>query len=682
MSDDIQMSTAVDDLDAEDEAQEGTFGAATPLNNFLPPSENYASEEEVAQWVKEELASVVDWTVNDRAYLEQAWEEIDRMVELNHDENRRYFGSSDYYVPLYAKNRQSIISNLSRGMFPSDDYIDASMPYLNAPDTEEKAKAAKLYMQWELDSNAQFRTRVKDFLGQWVDTGNAVFKVLYKKPSQRDREVRFMDSGQPKMGGARNEGASIKARNINDVYVFPTNISGIDEAMLIFEFVDVPRSYVEQMVESGKWDRDVGERFLAGNGGSSDHSNAIIRRLEAKGLESPLESSLRGKLSEQFTVIECWTFAALPKRAYITGEETAGRLVPVRVVMTPGGDALSVVRNPHWHQQSPYEFARQNTKPGLFYGYGHGKMHKALQYLTNDTANQTNDCGIYAMNPIAVMNPNQLVGPPPALAPGVAIYAHNVKDAIHFDRPPIDQVQWGMQQLQIWIGMGQDFGGAPPIMQGNNTGRGGKTATGAQILQNNARTPIQDAVEDIENQALISMMKKVWKNAQQYRDGQVMATVAGQQLKMDRATLSLDASFRWMASSQAVNNQVRAQQAIQLMSAIAPAVPLLMQMGYIVDFATLIQRIYVDGFGFRGFKDFIRPAQAVPGQVPFGAPGAVQPQPAQMGGIQAEQGDRTRSALEQVNGMFGSEPAAPGEGEDFMTIRGMADDMAGMMGGM
>ena len=675
---DIQMATPVDDLDQSDEAQEGTFGSTIP-NMFLPPDENYAEDSDTEQWVRSELLSIIEWTVNDRLTLEQAWDEIHAMVMMQHGESRRYYGRSDYYLPMYAKNRQAIISNLSRGMFPSDEYIDASLNDPAISDKEEKAKAAKLYMQWELDSNARFKTKVKDFLGNFVDTGTGVFKVLYKKAKKQEREVNFFGD-QPKMTGCRYEGAQITARNIRDVYVFPTNISDFSEAMVVFEFVDVSRAYVEEMVAAGAWSEEGARKLFMGSF-DANHQFSLANRLAYQGMQDPTSSYLRGKTAEQFTIIECYTFAELPKSAY-TADETPGQLVPVRIVMSPFGDSLSIKRNPSYHQQPPYEFARQNTFPGMFYGYGHGAMHTALQLLTNDTANQANDCGIYAMNPIAIMNPNQLVGPPAPLAPGVAIYAHSVKDAVVFDRPPADIWQYGMQQLQTWIGMGQDFGGAPPILQGNNTGRAGKTATGAQILQNNARTPIQDLVEDIENQALLSMMHKVWKNAQQYRDANVMATVSGQQLKMSREDLSLNATFKWMASSQAVNNQVRAQQAIQLMSAIAPAVPLLMQMGYVVDFATLIQRIYVDGFGFRGFKDFIRPAQAVPGQPPFGQPGGAMPRPDQLGGVQAEQGQRARSALEQVNGMLGSqEPAAPGEGEDFMAIRGMADDMAGRMGG-
>jgi len=54
-----------------------------------------------------------------------------------------------------------------------------------------------------------------------------------------------------------------------------------------------------------------------------------------------------------------------------------------------------------------------------------------------------------------------------------------------------------------------------------------------------------------------------------------------------------------------------------------------------------------------------------------------------MGGIRQEQGDRARSALEQLGGMMGpGAEAAPGEAEDFMDVRSGADDMAAMLGGL
>ncbi len=240
-----------------------------------------------------------------------------------------------------------------------------------------------------------------------------------------------------------------------------------------------------------------------------------------------------------------------------------------------------------------------------------------------------------------------------------------------FDRPPIDQVQMGMQVSNMLMGLAQDMGGAPPDY-GAKT-RAGQTATGMSIAQRNVQTPIADTVQDIESEQMLPILMGGWKNAIQYRNEDIMVSIAGEQIRVAPEMLMIDAEFRYLASSQAMNQQVRTQQMMTLVQAITPVVPMIMQQGYIVDFVALFKRVWTDGFGLRGFTDFIKKAQAVPGQ---GAPA-----PEQMGGVQAEQQDNMRSALGQVHGAFSPEAEAqPGEGEDFSMVRNEADDLAGMLG--
>jgi hypothetical protein len=147
-------------------------------------------------------------------------------------------------------------------------------------------------------------------------------------------------------------------------------------------------------------------------------------------------------------------------------------------------------------------------------------------------------------------------------------------------------------------------------------------------------------------------------------------------VKVNPEQLAIDAAFRWLASSQSSNNQVRTQQAMALIQAVLPLVPILMQQGYIVDFSGLVKRVYSDGLGFRNVDDFIKKAAAVPGAMPG------QPiDPAMMPNVQAEQEDRYRSALEQVPGN-GQVEAVPGEAEEFSNVRQEADDLAGILGSL
>jgi hypothetical protein len=46
------------------------------------------------------------------------------MAQLVRDDTSRYNGQSEVYLPVYQKARETRVSHLSRGLFPTDTYID------------------------------------------------------------------------------------------------------------------------------------------------------------------------------------------------------------------------------------------------------------------------------------------------------------------------------------------------------------------------------------------------------------------------------------------------------------------------------------------------------------------------------------------------------------------------------
>lgn len=662
-----------------EEAAPGTVAGTSPVP-FLPEAKNYAEVEDVKRYCQDELNPLMEQVRMERMQLEDEWNAIRRMNLLQHDAGKSYHGRSNAYLPVYRRNRSTFVSQLSRGLFPSDEYFDCVDLQNGDP---EAVKPLKAYMQWEMETNARVRTVMKPFLGQLCDYGTSPMKIWYAKELQSkatmQRKLQLVNGAshaQYGFGQCRIDGMRVSARNLFYWYIYPVTCDSIDDAQLIFEDIDVPRSYVEAMVRAKRWIPEVLTRITE----IPLHDTNRNLLLEARGHGSDRLSQEATQKLQNFTISEAWTFMVLPASAYLPFEEV-GSPVAVRVVFVDNLP-VEVTRNPFFHQRPPYRAPRTDFEPGYFYGSGMGRSVRHMQYLVNDFANQTNDCGTYGLNPIAKINPSLMVGPPKPLKPGGTIFTMDVNAGIQFDRPPIEQVGFGMNIVTSFIAWTQDWSGTPPIMQGNP--KGAKTATQSSILQKNAAMPIQDIVEDIELDTMIPMLEQGFSNAQQYREEGVMATVAGESVKVSPEDLAVNAKFRWLASSQAVNAQMRAQQAIQLIQAIIPLLPHLMQAGYIVDFVALIRRVYVDGFGFRGFSEFIRKAMAAP-QVP-GVPEAMGggPLPAirpdQQAGVAAEQGDRLRSALEQVYGS-GVE-MAPGEGDDFAEVRANADEIAGRMGGL
>jgi hypothetical protein len=645
------------------------FGNVIPLKpkGKLPGMKNYASDPEIRQFILTEFVPLIDQTRIYRISLEDEWSEIGSMNRMKHTSKRKYMGRSDMYFPIYKRERQKFVSQLSRGLFPSDDYFDCVNGDESNPDPEA-GKRVKHYMQWEMERNAKFRTLIKPFLAQLADYGTSPLKFWYRKDlSYQGGSKKPTIPGLPMMYGMNKvirEGLAVSARKLQYWYVWPPTAESLDDASLIFEDIDVPQSYVERMGKTGRWENidEVSSAAIVPR-----HQLTRNEMLQQQGVAPTLNTGISTSGSI-VTVTEVWTFMILPSAEYVEGEPD-DCAIPVRIVLI-NGIPVEVRRNPFFHQKPPYAVARMGHEAGFFYGDGQGRLMQPFQVMINDLFNQTNDNGIMSLNPVALINPGMMVGPPRPLAPGVPWYVSDVDKAVKWDRPPIDTAQYGIQHSQMLVGMAQDVGGAPPDRSAQS--RGAKTATGMQVLQRNAMLPLQDVTEDIENDVMVPVLWGGWKNAVQFREQAVLATVAGQSMQISPEDLAIEADFRYLASSQAQNNQVRTQQAQQLIQAVSPIVPLLMQQGYVVDFVALIRRIYVDGMGFRGFNEFIQKAQAVPQMGP--------PRPDQLGGVQAEQQDRMRSALEQLDGM-GSTEAQPGEAEDFMEVRQNADDLAGQMGG-
>lgn len=647
---------------------QATFDAAIP-RQYLPKVVNYATDPKVVEYITEEIVPIIDYCRNNRQELEDEWRAIQNMEMLKHDENRRYLGRSEAYWPLWSRILTTRASALAKGLFPSDEYFDAVD---QKGHTSEDARNAKAYMQWELERNARIRTVIKPFLRQLESFGNSPLKFTWQSSERYEgKSIRQalggVDTAQPSFQKQQYDGLYLSTRSMFNWHIYPHTADSLEEASLVFEDIEMNMTKIEALGrrELAPW---VNLDKVLNSTPSPYYETKKADSHGHYGLPTGTEPDT--KIGRNRVVQEVWTYMVLPKEAYLDDEDPE---CPLPVVITLSADfwPLCVMRNPYFHQRPPYRFQRYNTTPGVIYGYGTGKLVRHLQYQANDFVNQTNDCGNYILNPIVKRNPAMMAGPTRSIRPGVVWDVTDTDAAIKFDRPPHELVQVGMQMVASILNGGQDFAGAPPQLSGIKSG-GNNTATGMQILQKNAASPIQDQVEEIEQDTILPILTNGWRLAQQFRDRNVMLSVAGQNFKIDAVALAFDAQFRMLASSQAANSQQRAQMAIQFIQGVMPLVPLLMQQGYVVDPAPVLRRLYSDGLGFRGFDEFIKKAQ---GPMVTGPNG--QPMPGQQ--VQAEQGDRMRSALEQLGGQYMSD-AAPGEAEAFQEVRSEADAMAAAQG--
>lgn len=632
-------------------------------------SVNFAEDREAREWLELNLLSLLGTVRDDRSAQHSEWGKIARMATLVKDTTSAYTGQSDAYLPVYQKARETRVSHLSRGLFPTDTYLDCDS---ENPELDAHVVPAKAWMMWQLEKAAKLRAELKPFLRSLTDYGIAIAKVYWEKPLNPVKTTRMarlpgieqmlLNYGKPSPW--TNEGARFKARSPFSWYCWPTSINSIDEASLVFEDIQVSKQFIDEMGRKGVW-KNVEEISR-----SSNHENLnteLQARLDEVGGSADTAIDVRqGELATWTILTECWLRMPVPKKLYTTGE-TPGEPVPVKAVFA-GGVLIEARRNPFWHQKPPYVMQRMNETTDSLYTVGMGRSMLSLQGLINDFINQTNDNGIYGLNPIVKYNPNLVVGPLEPFAPGRA-YPVLDPNGIMFDRPPVEQLQYGLMITNQLITYANDLTGVPAVLQGSGAKGGAKTATGSQILQSNVKGELQDLIEDIELRVLMPTMHMIHSLGQQYESAERYLVISGgEKIQFTRDMLEGEIAWRWVASSQAVNQQQRAAQSLQFLQAVInPGVlQLLMQQGKLINPEPLLRRIYEDGLGQRNFDKIVTVAPMMPGVMPPG------------GGGEPPPGGAPRSAVEQAPG--GSGPMAPGEGEEFMAVRGQADEMAAMMG--
>lgn len=633
---------------------------------------NFAADATVKKWVMENVLPVIETCRYERQTLEEEWREIRRMVLLQHDNNRKYLGRSEAYIPAYAKARGTLISELSRALFPSEDYLDVRQ---RTDDKMEENQKAKQYIQYEFEKQMRLRTHIKEFLSQFVDFGLTVAKAWYERGTSY-KQLRHAKKGMAilpeRSAPSHLEGSRFSTRSVFYWYIWPTTVASVDEATIVFEDIDITLIDAKRLEANGIF-VNVTEAMNAFSTVALHKSNVQQQQVDIIGNPSnpPDSSAPSSQLSLQMTAQECWLDMPIPDSEYAE-DEVKGTPVPCKLTIV-GDVIVEARRNPFFHQKKPYLVSRMRTFPGSFYPKGAGTMSRYLQYLVNDFTNQLNDNGTYGLNPVAFVNPNTMAGPIPPIRPGAVFPTTDPQHGVRFDRPPVEQLQYGKMLVDMYTGLLFDVAGAPPILQGTNAGKGARTATSSQILQKNASNPIQDVVEDMEGDVMVPLMHMVWSFGNQYRSTPIFDELGGDAIAIAPDDIIGDVTMKFLASSQAANQQQRAQQAMMLLQVIPPLVPLLQQNGKQVDPTTLIQRIYSDGFGFRNFDSFVKPMQP---QMPGGMPGMPGQPPPGMGAPGENAG---ASAIPE------SEAAAPGEGEEFGNVRDNADIMAalsGMQGGV
>ena len=658
----------------------------TPEESILTPEvenaerKNFISDETVKQWVQTNVAQILQSIRNDWITIHAEWQDVNQMIAMEMSDKAKYKGETEVYLPTFINALETRTAHVKKASFPTDSYMDVLALKEETPEDIQQRDANKAWMKRQIETNAKLRSNFGSFVRNVLAYGFGVLKGYWEDCLKQQKKGKYKDNRIASVLNAKTKTYSGKCRvktvNNFSFYAYPLSVDSLDQCTIVFEDIQLSKQFVLNMVAKGYWNENDIHYGATTNDSEFQRQQNLLDNTKTS--QTAISGGMSGDLGSYTEVSEVWFSMVLPKKYHDKATIDAGDHmdpVPMKAVIC-GTNILDIQENPFNHGKHPYLAKKLTDTPDVLVTPGYGKWVMKSQFLVNDLINQLNDNGIYGLNPIVIRDPTKMAGHSlsQTISPG-AIF-DGEKDCITFERPDVNGIQWGAQLLDRAMATVNDTI-APPILQGTSqSGGAASTATGAQLLQSNTKTDIQDFNEDLEQQILIPLMEMFHSLGQQFETEEMFLAITGKdKIKFSPEMLAMDLSWQWVASSQSINQQVRGQQMqMFLQSILNPAVMQMLQMqGKQINIEPVLRKMWEDGLGQRSFESLFV-------QAPMGMPGMPGAPPPMQGMPPPTAAPPQVSAVDNnPNGNAATSPA-PGEGEMFRNVRDGAEAQSGAMG--
>ena len=626
-------------------------------------AKNWARIPAFVDRMKAEVIPMLSEIRRRRSGLNEMWARLFKVWSLEH-EDQGYVGTSNVYVPAGKKVGDTLVSQLVSATFPGDDNFSVEARRYDDPTWAQRAVSVKETLKYRVENTARLRVASGRFYRQLVLTGNSPVKFHYRREYARMRQ-RARPRGElfgmplPPEDVTLRDTPVFETIDASNFYAFPEDVNDLCDAELIFEDMTVSLASLRRRAAQDLYDSAAVER--AGRmSRNPEKTQATQEKLRAQGIPVPNEAANHYGMVD-LTELHIRFDPSAPDMAH---EKDARWML---ITVTSAGEVLRAIDNPWWHGRPPYALGRMGTNVGRLYGTGFIEGIRELNVLLNDQTNQGMDCATYALNPITLTNPDLIQGALAPLAPGVQWLVQDVNRAVRTITPPMEPLNATSiltTQTQAWI---NDYGGAPPVLQGGSApGRAFRTATGIGTAQRNASVPLQEIVRLCEAEVFEQSLFHFWALDQQFANDDMLIYFSGESRprRVDPRTLAGDWMFKWMASTQTSNLQVKGNNILQLLNLVAspPMVQAFQQNRLRFNPKPWLKRLCQEVYGFRDIDDAVVEDMAKMMGPPPGRPpelGQGQPPPPE----------------------FGGEPPIEDSGE-FSAMRDEANDLAAGYGGM
>lgn len=668
----------------------------TPEQSILTPDstvterKDFIENNEVKEWVQENVANILQSIRNDWNTIHAEWQDINKMIAMEMAEKAKYKGETEIYLPTFINALETRTAHVKKAAFPTDSYMDVIALKQETPADIEQRDANKAWMRRQIEGS-KLRANLGSFVRNVLAYGFGVIKPYWedclkiqKKGKYASDKLANILTDKPKKYTGK---CRVKTVNNFTFYAYPLSVDTLEQCTIVFEDIQLSKQFVKNMVAKGYWKEE--DITYSSSMGDSEEERQKNLSDNTKTSQTAISGGLPGDLGSYTEVSEVWFSMVLPPKYFTNEEKLNGDHhdpVPMKAVIC-GTNIVDIQENPFNHGKHPYLAKKLLDIPDVLVSPGYGKWVMKSQFFVNDLANQINDNGIYGLNPIIIRDASKMAGHSlsQTISPG-AIF-DGEKDCLTFERPPMEHIQYGGQLLDRAKAEVNDII-APPILQGTSSSGAGKTATGAQLLQANTKTDIQDFNEDLEQVTLIPLMEMFHSLGQQFESEEMFLAITGKdKIRFSPEMLAMDLSWQWVASTQTVNQQVRGQQMNLFLQAILnPAVlQNLMQQGKQLNLEPILRKMWEDGLGQRSFESLFVMPMVMPGMpgAPAGMPGQLPPVGTgnNSAGMPSDAQMSSTSQNPVGNGMPATTPQV-GEGEEFRNVRQGAEAMSGAMGGL
>lgn len=601
---------------------------------------NWAGSETVRDRIKRELLPLMEEVRQRRMRLNFDWARYHKAWAKQH-EFQGYIGRSNIYLPAAKKGVETLVAQVVSATFPGDEFF-AVEP--QKPEYAEMALDVQALEQERVET-AGVRSHAEAYYRQLFMKGNSPARVHWRSKKFSTSTRRSKAENEAALYGAIQDaeevlydGPCFTPIPVEDFYAWPETASTLDEASLVFEDFTTTKHALVRAAVKGKYDLD--EAKAINPSPIEQKQVADQERLSSQGMPTP-QAGGSGGVPVEFADASHAYFEFDPDASSLEDERNPR---PFCVTVTRDGKVLRVVEAKYISPGAvhPYVLGRIGQVVGRLWGTGTVEDIYPLQLLVNDQVNQAMDVGTWVLNPGVISNPNVLMGVMPELEPGFNALATDVNAAARFINPPQEMIQSSTILLQQTLSWLQDFIGSPPVLQGGAApGRAFRTATGVGTAQKNAELPLTQVVRLQETDVWQPMLRRFWGLDRVFAKDTVLLGLGGQGAmsakgSVDPTQLYGDYRFRWSASTQLSNVQVRGQQIMQALDVLSrpPVVALLGQLGAKVNLVPLIKRLLRDVFGFRETNQIVIQGPPPPPQPPQpqGGPPQQPPRGAQRGG--------------------------------------------------